>query len=412
MAAGRLKFEINGKYMVEEKVAYGKKINLDEWLYKKVVVQGKIACNPRRDKPPGLSHGDDQEVVPYGENTNCSTGYILEVSRVSFLPTPWFHKILWFFEKTRRFVKNIYFKLLPAEEAGILTGLMLGDNQSVSPAMYKIFAASGVLHLFAASGMNLIMFGGFIRGVLNVWMKRRRAEIIAILASIFYVFLSGFSPSILRAGVMFAAAGFSSIIGRPLKAGHNLIFAVLALVFISPSLIFSLSFQLSVLATAGMILFSSSVIPASSHVIPAQAGIQTREKLDVRSMLRSDLSTTLSCFLATAPLLVFSFGELNLLAIPVNLLLLWLVEPLMLGAEILLFLSLASPLAAKCFAFIIFAPLWWFRKIATIFSNLTFGVIKIEQRELTSFLVVLCLICWTLFLIKFSKKPNIYRTQK
>ncbi len=336
--------------------------------------------------------------------------------RIHAEPTNFVTRILWFFDSLRQSVIRVCFSILPAEEAGILIGILLGDSTHVSHNMYEAFKKTGTLHLFAASGMNLVLFGGFFREVLVLFTKRKKAEVLALFSCIFYIFLSGFQPSILRAGVMSICAGFTSVAGRPLKSSLNLLYAVGILLFINPDLIFNLGFQLSVLATLGLIINPGSlVIPASSHVVPA--GIRKRANLPVGQrvirvigpiwrMLAADLKTSFSCFLFTAPLLIFTFGQINFLSIIVNFTVLWTIDILMLEGMIMVLLYFIGLRIETIFTLLLFPVITYFKSMILYFSRLNVGVINLNYPDKIVIFTIFCLILWLVFLFKTEEKAS------
>jgi len=110
------------------------------------------------------------------------------------------------------FRQNIagFFKgTLPPVSASLLLGIVFGIKDSMPKEFMDSLRTTGVLHVIAASGMNVTLIGGFLSGFLLLFFKRQIALAMSILGIIIYAVMAGLEPSIVRAGIMGALA-FSS----------------------------------------------------------------------------------------------------------------------------------------------------------------------------------------------------------
>lgn len=204
-------------------------------------------------------------------------------------------------------------RLFAPRDAGLLMGLALGDTSGLDPADERHFRATGLGHLLAVSGENVAMVLGPVLA-LAVMLRLSAAARFAVggVTVVFFVALTGGEPSVLRAGVMAEIALFGTFLGRPRSTAGILGAAVLGLLVFQPTLVWSLGFQLSVAATAGIVALGGP-LAARMRRVPR-----------IPHPLALAFATTLAAQLGVSPLLLFHFHEVpgstlaaNLLAFPV-----------------------------------------------------------------------------------------------
>jgi len=157
-----------------------------------------------------------------------------------------------------------------------------------------------------------------------------------------FVLLVGVSPTIIRASIMAVFALIARVTGRQYAAGRGLSLAVVGMVLVSPNiLLYDPSFQLSVAATAGLIMFGEYI---SSRLtwIPGRLG------------LREVATATISAQLAVLPLILYHMGTLSLVSLPANLLVLPVIPVLMTVAAVTAVMGLVSSSVGFAPAFIVY----------------------------------------------------------
>lgn len=359
----------------------------------------------------------------------------IEFLKMGYFEKNIFLKIIEFFESQKNDVKNSYYRLFPKDEGEILSGIILGETEGVSKDLLSAFQKTGTLHLFAASGMNLVMFCGFILVFLNLFVKKRRAILLSMAAAIFYVFLVGFSPSILRAALMFIFVNMAQVLGRPTRPFYALFVAGGVLLFATPEILTNLGFQLSVMSTLGLIALPEKFkMQKLKYTMTMQ-----NEKLDkdikeleskgtmswrngrlrrvkrgfdeliqkIWGVIRADFVTSSACFLFTFPLIVFAFGQINVMSILVNSLVIWCIDAIMLFGVVtyIFFKLLGDALHLTRFViFLTFPVVNLFKRVVIWFSNFDVGVTNLVYGEETITLAIFCLIIWVLFLLRRQKR--------
>lgn len=188
-------------------------------------------------------------------------------------------------------------------DASLFTGLVIGDDSRQPADTIAAFRDSGLSHLTAVSGENV----AFLIAAASPLLKRLRpwSRWAATLALIgWFMVLTRFQPSVLRAGVMAMLAGSSYVLGRQTAVARLLAWAVMLLVLVDPMLVWSVGFWLSVGATAGVCLASPRLA----------------ERLPGPPWLRVPLSVTLGAQLGVAVPSWLVFHRLPLVSLPANLL--------------------------------------------------------------------------------------------
>ncbi len=192
---------------------------------------------------------------------------------------------------------------LPADRRALFSGFVLGDDRGQSVAVADDFKGAGLSHLLVVSGENV----AFVL-VVAVPLLRRLGVRWRWLATLAVVGLFGvmtrFEPSVLRASAMAAIAVTAWMLGRPVSGIRALALAVTALVLVDPMLVGVLGFQLSVAASAGILLLAR---PLADH-LPGPRRIAAA------------LGVTLAAQVAVGPLLAGRSGGLPVAGVVANLL--------------------------------------------------------------------------------------------
>ena len=195
---------------------------------------------------------------------------------------------------------------LPADDGALFRGLVVGDDRDQPREMIERFRASGLSHLTAVSGQNvsfLLAAAGPLLRRLRPWM--RWAVTIGLIA--WFVALTRYEPSIVRAGAMAGLSATAFVLGRERSPVRILAVAVIGLVLVDPLLVWSVGFWLSVGATLGV----SGAGPwiASRLARFGRVGI-----------FALPIGVTLGAQLGVVIPSVLVFGRLPLMSIPANLL--------------------------------------------------------------------------------------------
>jgi len=229
----------------------------------------------------------------------------------------------------RRWLLDGLHEMVPEPEAALGAGILLGVRSSISPEISDDFAVAGLTHVVAISGWNIAIVAAIVGSLMRPLEQRRGGRWLAPAAAAAtiagYVVLTGASPSVVRAALMAGAMMVARFGGSRAHAASALGLAALVMLVIAPSVLWDVGFQLSALATAGLILFAGS-IEARLGRWPA--------------WLREPIALTLAAQLTTLPVVIGSFARLSLVAPLAN------VAVVPLVPLVMLVCAVAAPLGA------------------------------------------------------------------
>lgn len=251
-------------------------------------------------------------------------------------------------------LKNIFVRkidqLYPQPEGALLAGVLFGEQAGLGTKLQDDFRETGVIHIVVLSGFNVTVVAVFIVWLLAQVMPNRIALFFGILSIILFVILVGAGATIVRAGAMAILAIIARLLGREAEVGRALILAAVIMVVHNPRILFfDISFQLSFLATMGVIY----VAPPFERLLRFVPEALT---------LRETIVGTLSAQVFVSPLLLYAIGEFSIVSPLVNILIVPLVPLSML-------LGFISALAAM-----VWAPL------GTLFMLPTYVILNLQIR--------------------------------
>jgi competence protein ComEC len=232
-------------------------------------------------------------------------------------------------------VAKTFAKALPSPQAEVLGGIVLGDKAiPVDRDTRQAFIQTGLVHVLAASGLNVGIIAGAVLWLLALSKLPYRVRIgIAMLAVAFYSLLTGLPPSIQRAATMLEIALFLKLLNRELSPIFLLCVASTLLVLLNPENIGSIGFQFSVLTTFGLITMMPPLQEWLGYYI-------TR-------WLAAILLVPIVAQLWIWPLSVFYFNQFPVHTVPLNILALVLITPLTLIGFTAGVISLIIPILAE-----------------------------------------------------------------
>jgi len=241
---------------------------------------------------------------------------------------------------------------LPTGAGGLLPGLAIGDTSRMDPVLAADFRTTGMSHLVAVSGANLVFVVGAVLLLLRLCsVGPRVSAVVGGLAMFGFVMLARPSPSVLRAAVMGGLTLMALASGRPRAVLPALAASVLGLVLWHPELARSPGFALSVLATAGLIILA-----------PGWAA--RLRSLGVPRGLAEALAVSAAACLVTAPLVAELGGMVSTVAIPANLLAAPAVPPATVLGVLAAVLSPVWGGAAHAIASLAGVPVGWIATVA------------------------------------------------
>ena len=220
---------------------------------------------------------------------------------------------------------------MPQPDGALLRGMVLGQDEAIDTAVRDDFRDSGLAHLLAVSGQNVMLLAALALPALalaGLGLRARLAALVALIA--LYVPLAGAGPSLQRAGVM-GLAGIAAIAAsRPASRSYALLLAAAATLAWNPRSWTDPGWQLSFAAVAGILTIgvqmSRGLRRVGEELVAPASGTVA---LAAVRLLADGVAITAAATLATAPLLAHHFGSVPLAGLLANLLALPAVAPAM-----------------------------------------------------------------------------------
>lgn len=294
-------------------------------------------------------------------------------------------------DKMRETMSSSVRNYLPSPHSELLLGIVVGINDLTKvPAFNDMVRGTGTIHVVVVSGYNISLVFSLIIGILGTKYKFKSFFIAQILALI-YSILSGFEPPVIRAWIMGLISSFGSYLGRSVNALDALMLSALLMLSYNPAYFISLSFQLSFLATLGLVLYGdifSTILKSKNTLIV-------------------DLSTTLSAQVFVWPLISYIFESVNIISPLVNSLILWTIPLATIVGGIFLVSTFINHSIALLLSYFVIVPLDIFVRLGSAFLKLPFN--SIVYKPSIEFVALYYLVALLLpVLIKRIAKKKLY----
>jgi competence protein ComEC len=290
------------------------------------------------------------------------------------------HVKSWLFNLRNAFMGNIGTVINPPE-SDLADGLVLGARGGFDNEMRNRFISTGTIHIIALSGYNVTIVAEAVMKVLGLFLSQTLSAVFGIFVILLFVVMAGRSSTAIRAGIMAVIALFAKITGRTYDAGRALVITALLMVAYDLRVLTDISFQLSFIATFGVLFLTTKVVNWISF-IPIKFG------------LRDLVATTLGATIAVLPILLYSTGILSLVSLPANILILPFIPFTMLIIFIVGMLGFISPTLAFPFAYIAHLMLYYILSVINFFAALPFASVTIQSFPLIITIVSYGFILW------------------
>ncbi|HEY5583454.1 MAG TPA: DNA internalization-related competence protein ComEC/Rec2 [Ruminiclostridium sp.] len=239
----------------------------------------------------------------------------------------WIHKLGF---KIKKSVLNIVQYCLDKNQAGLLSGMIIGYKDGLDENAYTAFSKAGLTHIMVASGMNV----AFIILPLAYIFKKMRlgnlaASISTILVLILFVFVTGFSASVVRAVIMGIIILAGKIIMRETDIYTSISAAAIILLSLNPYTLFDIGFQLSFSATISLVMFYPKLKKLIDHK-------------HIPNIVSDTLAATIAAQIGVVPITLYYFNNFSTIAILSNLLVVPLVQIITIIGFIMVFVGVAN----------------------------------------------------------------------
>ncbi len=265
--------------------------------------------------------------------------------------------------------QNHIVTMVPEPAAGLLTGILLGNERGISDALNADFAATGAAHIVAISGFNMVILAGAVMAVLRTTgVEGGPAAAIALgVIAVYTVFVGG-GAAVVRAAVMSGVLIVGQSLKRETYVPASLAFVAVMMSALNPRVLGSVSFQLSFFATMGLALFAD---PFSRWLDAFLVRAYPKSIAGwLSTLLREPVAVTAAALVTTLPLTTLYFSRVSLVQIPVNLLIVPVqAAVLIVGLAATAIAFVYTPLAQVLYWFVM-GLLAWTIGVVRFFANL------------------------------------------
>ena len=298
----------------------------------------------------------------------------------------------------RRQLQDALCRVLPGEEGVLLTALCLGIRRELTGDIASVFRDSGLTHLLVVSGLHLTLVAVTLRRLFRgLRLGYRLSAILTAPVVLLFMWLVGFTPSVCRAGVMCLVWLSGFLVCRRPDGLNSLGLAAILVLLANPYTLYNAGFQLSFLATAGILLVAPRLM---RHYPPMTYSESVAYFVGYRlgQYVTGLMAACLGAWLFTIPLSCYYFGGFSLLLPLANLLvvavagwaLLWgwlgmlfclwapldfLGKPILYGAGLLArYLYWSADVFGPKWAFVRISDLWQYLLMVTVCVLLAVGI--------------------------------------
>lgn len=297
------------------------------------------------------------------------------------------------FQIKNNFLDKINFAISPPESY-LLAGLILGEKSNFSEGLNDAFIKTGTIHIVALSGYNVTIVAEWIMSLFA--FLGASSIYFGIFGILLFILMTGGASTAIRAGIMAVLALVARKTGRMYDAGRGLVLAGVIMIIWNPMiLLYDVSFQLSFLATFAVIYITPKTIKYF-YWVPARFG------------LRDIINVTTTVYVFMLPFILYKMGNLSLIALPANFLILPFIPITMLLGFVTGFMGLVSPTLSLVPGYITSMLLGYELFIIEKFAILPFASLTISRFPLV---LVILIYTWFAYRLFYRDIQNFFKKE-
>ncbi len=274
---------------------------------------------------------------------------------------------------------------IPHPHSGLAEGLLLGVKQGLGEELEEAFRTTGIMHIVVLSGYNMMLIITFTSFFLAFFFPQRIEIIVGAVLIIAFACLVGLGASVLRASAMALLILLARATGRTYDVVRALVLVGVFMLLLNPLLlVYDVGFQLSFVATLGLILFSPHVSRYTTFM-PEIFG------------LREFLTTTVAVQIFVTPILLYQIGSFSIVAVLVNVLVLPMVPVAMLFTFLTGLASFMSSSLALLLGYFAYASLAYIIVIAETFARIPLAEVTVPAFPFFVVVIVYALLSFLLY---------------
>lgn len=272
-----------------------------------------------------------------------------------------------YFIELRQYLRNTFYDLVGGDFGALSLAVLSGDSSNLSDEAYNNFKACGATHLMAVSGFNLAVLTGMLYKILRrLLVPKVPLVTLCTLSVLFYVMLAGFSASMVRAAIMMIVFLLSKLFSEKADNLNSLGFAAF-IVCLNPFAVTDAGALLTFTAVLGLIVISpylSAKIKTKNRIFKSVLGI---------------ITASVCVFITTFPVMYYMFGQVSIVGLILNVILIPLSEVLMITAVVFsIFASIAPLVSISAFVLkLVSGAMLW---ITSYFSRFSFSTVNVGSQ--------------------------------
>ena len=293
-------------------------------------------------------------------------------------------------------------KLFDKNEANLLSGILIGDKEGIEKEVQENFRDSNLSHMLAVSGAHVsYVILGITYALKKVKVNKLWSNMITIVTLCCFIFLTGASPSVIRACIMAIYIIIGHMMHRKTKLISSVSLSLLIILILNPYKLFDIGLQLSYGGTIGIILFSG-VLAKKAKLNNLLEGFVNKLKYRVKQLIVVCVSANLIIF----PIIAAHYSTMSLTFVISNICAGPILGVIIILGFITIFVSFISIDIAKPFALILNIFIQILMYITKICSSLPFSKIYIKTPSLSQIIIYYMILIFIYYICKIRKKKR------
>jgi len=289
-------------------------------------------------------------------------------------------------DKCRNYLLNVYRNFgIQGDEFAVLAALTLGYTDALEPDLRKSYSATGAMHILSVSGLHVgvvYLVLAFLFGFMNKNQRQKVFKTILITLLLWlYAFLTGLSPSVMRATLMFSFVALATCFERKSQIYNTIFMSAFFMLIFNPNFLYDVGFQLSYSAVLSIIYFQ-----------PIVAKLYTANN-KISRFIWDLFSVSIAAQLGTTPFTLYYFHQFpnyflltNLVAIPLSTVVIYLAMGLLM-VSFVPYLSIAMAYLLKGSLWLLNFLIVWIQHLPGSLSHISVDV----RQMLVLFIAIFCL---------------------
>ena len=298
-------------------------------------------------------------------------------------------------------------------QAAIIKGIIFGDSSEIEEEIQENFRISSISHVLAVSGMHVSYLVIGIQLFLKSIIGKRKTRFITIVFLIFYMFITGFSPSVVRASMMSILLIGGEVLYRKNDIWTSMAISLFLILIYNPFLIENIGLQFSYIGTMGIMILHKSVFSFLKNIKIKNKKWKykfNRKAIFFISKIKEILAVTLSAQLAIFPIMIYHFNLFGVYFLISNLLVSVMIGPIIIFSTIFIVFSFIFNPISKVICIVLKLLI---QKLITIsnLAELPFSKLYLSTHKIWMILLYYILIITFNFSYCLYTSPKLNNTQ-